>query len=158
MNVFRHTLLVAVLAATAALAGAVPDEFLRVSPGEVHWQDIPGGHGAQAATLSGDPSRPGLYVIRVRFPPHVMSMPHTHPNARYATVLEGTWYTGTGTKFDVTRAVALPPGSFMLHPAGAPHWDGSAGDAPVVVQIIGEGPATSIPIDPHAPEWTTARR
>jgi Cupin len=65
-----------------------------------------------------------MYVVRVRFPPHGMDAPHWHPKARYVTVLDGTWYAGTGDTFDVTKAVPLKAGSFMLHPAKAVHWDG----------------------------------
>src|ERR1700689_1171942 len=79
--------------------------------------------------------------------------PHSHPNARYVTVLEGTWYTGTGDTFDVARAVPLKPGSVMMHPANAVHWDGSAGPETVIVQIIGNGPAKTTPADPAKPFW-----
>jgi quercetin dioxygenase-like cupin family protein len=128
-------------------------EFVRIAPAEVQWRAVPGGHGAQMATLQGDPDKPGIYVIRVKFPPHLMDLPHWHPNARYVTVLEGTWYTGTGDTFDLSRAVPLKPGSFMLHPAKAVHWDGSAGDEPVIVQIIGDGPGTTTPVNPKQPFW-----
>src|SRR6202167_105621 len=104
------------LAAALGVAKDSPD-FVRITPADVQWQDIPGGHGAQQATLLGDPDNPGIYVIRAKFPPHVMDNPHWHPNARYVTVLEGTWYTGTGGTFDLARAVPLKPGSIMMHPA-----------------------------------------
>ena len=127
--------------------------FIRLSGADVHWHDIPDGHGAQEAVLFGDPDKPSMYVIRVKFPPHVMDLPHWHPNDRFVTVLEGTWYAGTGDKFDPARAVPLKPGSFMMHPAKAVHWDGSGGDEPAVVQIIGYGPGTSTPVDPSKPFW-----
>jgi len=136
-------------------AGSAADrpDFVRITPADVHWQDIPGGHGAQQAVLLGDPDKPGIYVIRAKFPPHVMDRPHSHPNARYVTVLEGTWYTGTGDTFDPARAVPLPPGSIMMHPARAVHWDGSAGDETVIVQIIGNGPGDTTPVDASKPFW-----
>jgi quercetin dioxygenase-like cupin family protein len=135
--------------------GVAKDEaaFVRIAPTDVHWQDIPGGHGAQQAVLFGNPDKPGMYVVRVRFPPYVMDAPHWHPNARYVTVLEGIWYAGTGNTFDPAQAVPLKAGSFMLHPAKAVHWDGSAGNEPVVVQIIGEGPADTVQVDPKQPIW-----
>ncbi len=145
-------LISAVCAAAVGLAKDSPG-FVRIAPADVHWQDIPGAHGARMATLLGDPDKPGIYVIRAKFPPYVMDRPHRHPNARYVTVLEGTWYTGTGDVFDLGRAVPLKPGSIMLHPAKAVHWDGSAGNETVVVQITGEGPATTLPIDPAQPFW-----
>lgn len=136
-------------------AGVAKEEpaFARITPAEVQWRDIPDGHGAQEAVLLGDPEKPGIYVVRVKFPPHVMDSPHWHPNARYVTVLEGTWYAGTGTTFDVAKAVPLEAGSFMLHPAKAVHWDGSAGNEPVIVQIIGMGPAQTVQVDARQPMW-----
>jgi quercetin dioxygenase-like cupin family protein len=132
--------------------------FARITPAEVRWQDIPGGLGAQKAIIAGDPDQPGLYVVRVRFPPHVMDLPHWHPHVRYVTVLKGTWYAGTGTTFDPQHAVPLEAGSVMVHPARAPHWDGAAGDEEAIVQIVGEGPGTSTPVDPHAPGWVRVTR
>ncbi len=145
------------LAASAGIAMNTA-QFVRITPEQVQWHAIPDGHGAQMAILQGDPDKPGIYVVRVRFPPHLMDLPHTHPNARYVTVLEGTWYAGTGRTFDLARAVPLKPGSFMLHPARAPHWDGSAGDEAVVVQIIGYGPSEATRVDPKQPDWIEVKR
>jgi len=131
-------------------AQAATDEkgFVRIAPDEVLLRDLPNGRGAQIATLQGDPTKPGLYVQRVKFPPHVMDRPHWHPDERHITVLKGTWYTGTGDMFDPKQAVPLKPGSDMMHPAKAVHWDGSAGDEEVVVQVIGYAPE-----DPNQPFW-----
>ncbi len=144
------------LTASVGMADDVPG-FVRVTPSQVHWSEIPGGLGARYAVVLGDPSKPGLYVVRATFPPHVMDTPHTHPNDRYVTVLSGTWYTGTGPVFDLSKAVPLGPGSVMFHPAGAVHWDGSAGDEPVVVQITGMGPAPTVPIDPKGGAWVAVK-
>jgi quercetin dioxygenase-like cupin family protein len=141
-----------VVAAVSSIAKDNPG-FVRITPADIHWQDVPNGHGVKQAILLGDPAKSGLYVIRVRFPPYVMDVPHWHPNARYVTVLEGTWYTGTGDTFDLARAIPLKPGSVMMHPAKAAHWDGSAGAEAVVVQIIGEGPGTTIQVDPSKTFW-----
>jgi hypothetical protein len=126
---------------------------VRLTPAEVRWQDIPGAFGAQMATIAGDPSSHGLYVQRVRFPPHVMDRPHWHPNDRHVTVIKGTWFTGTGATFDPAQAVPLKPGSYMLHPAKALHWDGSGSDEEVIVQVFGIGPADTVPADPKEPLW-----
>jgi hypothetical protein len=68
---------------TSNVSGIANDnpDFVRITPSDVHWLDIPGGHGAQQATLLGDPTKPGIYVVRVKFPPYVMDLPHWHPNA-----------------------------------------------------------------------------
>jgi quercetin dioxygenase-like cupin family protein len=86
-----------------------------------------------------------------------MDSPHWHPNARYVTVLQGTWFAGTGDTFDAARAVPLKPGSFMMHPAKATHWDGSAGNETVIVQIIGIGPTDGGKVDAGMPDWIDVR-
>jgi quercetin dioxygenase-like cupin family protein len=141
------------LAGGSSSAAKEKADFVRITPADLHWKDIPDGHGAQASTLLGNPEKSGMYVIRVKFPPHVMDRPHWHPNARYVTVLEGTWYTGTGNTFDISRAIPLKPGSVMLHPAKAVHWDGSAGNETVIVQILGEGTGESTLVDPTQSFW-----
>ena len=145
---------------SATVAGGIPDgsagsgaDFVRVTPEQVRWQDVPGGHGAQIATIAGNPSGVGIYVQRVRFPPHVMDRPHWHPNDRHVTVIKGTWFTGTGGTFDPTHAVPLKAGSYMLHPARALHWDGSNSDEEVIVQVFGVGPVETTQADPSQPFW-----
>ncbi|HWZ62983.1 MAG TPA: cupin domain-containing protein [Steroidobacteraceae bacterium] len=147
-----------VLGAAADQNTAAAGGFVRLTAEQVHWQDLPDGHGAQMATIAGDPAGPGLYVQRVRFPPHVMDRPHWHPHDRYVTVLRGTWYTGTGATFDPARTVPLKPGSFMFHPARALHWDGSNSDEEVIVQVVGLGPADTTPADPSKPFWVELAR
>ena len=114
--------------------------FVRLTPDQAEWKDVPNAHGVQMAVVSGDPSKPGLYVIRVRFPPGIMSAPHWHPEDRHAVVLKGTWYTGTDESWDPDKTVPLKAGSYMKHPARAVHYDG-AKDEEVIVQIAGYGPS-----------------
>jgi quercetin dioxygenase-like cupin family protein len=151
-RVLSGFLLPGVLIAAGGMAKDTP-EFIRIQPVDLTWQEIPSGHGVKQAVLFGDPSKAGFYVMRVRFPPYTVDVPHWHPNARYVTVIEGTWYTGTGDAFDFSKAVPLKAGSFMIHPAKASHWDGSGGPETVVVQIMGEGPATTTQVDPSKPFW-----
>jgi quercetin dioxygenase-like cupin family protein len=131
--------------------------FVRLTPEQIHWQAVPGSPGVQMANIAGDPSSHGVYVQRVRFPPHVMDRPHWHPGDRYITVIKGTWYTGTGATFDPKHAVPLKPGSFMFHPAKGVHWDGSNSDEEVIVQIFGVGPAETVAADPSKPFWVRVK-
>jgi quercetin dioxygenase-like cupin family protein len=89
--------------------------------------------------LHGDPSKEGLYIMRIRFPPGQASRPHSHDQDRFITVIEGTWYAGTQKEFDMDKTVAIEAGGFMKHPAGAVHFDGAKDEA-VVVEIRGMGP------------------
>ena len=150
------TCLLCALVTGAAADPAAPGSgaaFVRLTPEEIQWRDEPDSPGVRIATLAGDPSKPGLYVQRVRFPPHVMDRPHWHPGDRYITVIKGTWFTGTGATFDPARSVPLKAGSYMFHPARALHWDGSNSDEEVIVQIVGSGPVETTAADPAKPFW-----
>jgi hypothetical protein len=71
------------------------------------------------------------------------SHPHFHPNDRYIVVLQGTWWVGSGPKFDPAHGtVPMPAGSFVTHYGKQVHWDG-AKDEDAVLLIMGEGPGTS---------------
>lgn len=99
------------------------------------------------------PDKPGIYVLRSRFPPGVMSRPHFHDQDRFVTVIKGTWWTASGPDGDVynpDKTTALKTGSFMFHPAGGHHYDG-AKDGEVIVQIIGMGPVTTTQVPPRSP-------
>ena len=76
-------------------------------PDQIPWKDDP--IGAKMAVLQGDPSKPGLYVVLVKWTPHHMSHPHWHPNDRFITVISGTWWVGTGPKFDPDSTVPSQP-------------------------------------------------
>jgi quercetin dioxygenase-like cupin family protein len=142
MNRSRWGALVAVaFAASAPLAQSVhgEDGVVRVAPDEVQWRDLPGYSGMQGAVLDGDPRKPGVYVLRVKIPPGLMTRPHFHAEDRHITVISGTWWVGTGDSFDPAKAVAVKAGSYVKQPAGTHHFDG-AKDEEVVLQIIGVGP------------------
>jgi len=144
-------LFAAVILFTAPLVGgAAEDEdgFVRIKPEEIVWDERE--PGPDFAVIAGDPQKEGFYVIRARFAPGVMSRPHYHPTDRHVTVISGTWYTGSGDEFDPNATVPLSPGSYMLHPANAVHFDG-AKDEEVIVEIKGIGPAPSIPVGQSSP-------
>ena len=119
---------------------------VRVTPEQLKWVPDPEGLGFATAVVEGDPAKPGIYIIQVKFPPYVMSRPHFHGETRYATVIKGTWYTGAGDKFAPNDTVALKPGSFMKHPAGAHHFDGAKNEE-VILQLMGMGPSSTTKMD-----------
>src|SRR5207253_3662971 len=63
---------------------------------------------------------------------------HTHPRDELATVIRGTWYLGVGKRFDPAKLKAYPAGSFIMIPAGVPHFVATK-EGPVVVQLNGTG-------------------
>jgi hypothetical protein len=106
--------------------------------------------GNETAVLYGDPDKPGPYVLMFKWLPGHMSRPHWHPNDRMITVFKGTWWVGTGDKFDPDSTVPLPTGSYVTHFAKEVHYDG-AKDTEVWLLMAGEGPATSTPASTPAP-------
>ena len=141
----------------AQVAQSSDGGFSIIQPDELRWQNVPGGRGAQIANVYGDSSKPGLYVVRVRFPPHVMDMPHFHSEDRHVTVIRGTWCAGSGSVFDPSKATRLKAGSYMFHPAKGVHWDGAATDEEAIVQIIGMGPVTTTQAHGVGPDWVEAK-
>ena len=113
----------------------------------LEWKDYPGLPGVKFVVLAGNPSKPGLYVIRAKFAPHTMSRPHWHPEARYVTVLKGTWWAGTGETFDPGTTTPIPAGGFAIHAPGKVHYDG-AKDEEAIVQITGMGPSGTNVVNP----------
>ena len=140
---------VGLLLVPAALTSAEQSEgFVRVTPDDVVWTDVPGYEGVKFATLSGDPSKVGIYVIRVKFSPGRMTRPHWHPEDRHVIVISGTWYMGEGDTFDPEKTVPLKPGSYAKHPARAHHFDGAKSEE-VILQIVGYGPTGTTFVHPE---------
>jgi len=132
--------------AAGAVAAQEERGFLRIESSDVRFKS-PLGAGPESTVLFGDPTKPGLYVVRNRFPPGAHSAPHFHSQDRHATVIKGVWWTGTGPELDFHKAVPLKAGAYMLHPAGGVHWDGAA-DEETIVQIIGVGPVETTQVGP----------
>jgi quercetin dioxygenase-like cupin family protein len=136
----------------AAQAGGTPPpgpgvsgvkDFLRVAPMDVKWVKEADGSGVERATIFGDPTKPGIYVVQVKFPRGIMSRPHYHAEDRHVTVIEGTWYTGTGESSTLRGTVPVPTGGYMMHPAGEIHYDGAL-EEEVIVRIVGFGPSRTV--------------
>ena len=110
-----------------------------LTPGEAAIQEA-----YEEAGVFGDSTKPGMYGIVIKWPPHTFSRPHSHPNDRFVTVLSGAWWINTGAKFNSDTMVPMKPGAFVIHHAGEIHYDGTK-DEPAMIYIVGMGPAPSIP-------------
>jgi uncharacterized RmlC-like cupin family protein len=128
---------------------AQESEEKRLTPAEIPW---PGGNaaggagtsgaqGIQTLVLQGDPTKPGLYTIRLRIAPNLRIQAHLHQDSRSAVVVSGTWYFGYGHKFDEKALKELPAGSFYTEPANVDHFAMTKGE--VIVQITGYGPTST---------------
>jgi quercetin dioxygenase-like cupin family protein len=114
------------------IVGLTPEQVLWFTPS--YYTD-----GRQRAQLIGDSSKPGPFVDRVKIPSGGRVRAHTHPDTEVDTVIAGTWYVGMGDKFDAAKLKPYPAGSFIVIPAGVPHFV-AAPEGVVIVQISGDGP------------------
>jgi quercetin dioxygenase-like cupin family protein len=127
------------VAITLTLADSNKKEIIAFTPPQVRWF-TPSYYtdGRERAQLLGDSSQGGAWTDRVKIPAGKRVLAHTHPQDEPVTVIEGTWYLGEGTKFNSTKLKGYPPGSFILIPAGVPHFV-AAKDGTVIVQLNGNG-------------------
>ena len=144
------TLSVLALVMNCALARAVelnPAAVTFKLPDQIEWKTTNEFPGLETAVLAGDPAKPGLYVVMAKWlAGNHFSRPHFHPHDRFITVLKGTWWVGSGTKFDTNATVPMPAGTFVTHYGQQVHFDG-AKDEDTVLLIVGEGPATATPAE-----------
>lgn len=140
-RIFLPTALLSLSAAATVLADE-PVALVRLTAPEIvalAGPGTPGSTGLQSTVLIGDPTKPGLYTVRVSIPAHTQVRPHTHRDNRSVTVFSGTWQMGYGTQFDPKALKVLPPGSVYTEPAGQPHFSLTT-EEPVVILVTGYGP------------------
>lgn len=135
--------LTTVMSAGAFAQGADPVTRL---PTEIEFKEPLRPGSPPIAALYGHPVKPGLYVVRAKFPAGFKVMPHFHPDERTIVVLSGTFYFGYGEQWDESKMKAFPRDSFLTEPPRTPHY-AWAKDGEVIIQITGVGPsgATWIP-------------
>lgn len=96
--------------------------------------------GAFAATLDGAAAKAGPYTIRIHITKGGKIFPHTHPDPRVITVVDGNLCYGFGDTFDENGCEIYPEGSYFLVPANAPHY--GFGKEEAVYQESGVGPSS----------------
>lgn len=116
------------------------EELLAVRPDDIAWKEIRKDPLLFRAYVQGDQDKPGAFTFRVRAAAGHKLMPHTHPDDRVITVLEGTYWSATGPVWDEAKLVAFPRGSFYVVPAGVPHFSAVL-EGETVFQESGIGPS-----------------
>jgi quercetin dioxygenase-like cupin family protein len=144
-----------VIAALIALAGTVVahqaasmEEAKEFPPGEITYRDDPAfPKGAQTVVLHGDPAKPGLFILRVKFPPNYVVPPHTHPGFETVTVLSGAMGSGMGEKADLSKGKMLKAGGMLALPANHAHYVWTT-DEETIIQVAAVGPFDLVYINP----------
>ena len=95
--------------------------------------------GAQVAVLEGNPmGSSGDYTIRLKMPDGYRIAPHWHPLRENVTVISGNFKVGMGDRFDESKMMVFPAGSFAYLDPDMHHYAMAVDD--VVVQIHGMSP------------------
>ena len=134
-----------------ASADAEEKPFAKV-PEDITWLKPPADagflpDGVQIALVQGgSPLNKGPFTFRLRFPAGSRLMPHTHPGPDKITVISGTMHHREGRTFDQSATEAAPSGSYVYHPADAPHFVWF--DEETVLQFHGDGPFGLTYLDP----------
>jgi quercetin dioxygenase-like cupin family protein len=149
-NTTKRILTLTLFMALAGVTQAAAIDQIRMTPGEISAKEA-GGAGAgtsgvaviHTTVLLGDPTKPGLYTIRLSIPANTKVQAHTHRDNRSAIVISGTWYFGYGGVANGAATKPLRPGSFYTEPGGVAHFALTRAE-PVVVYITGFGPTDTV--------------
>lgn len=135
--------------AGSAFAGDTSHDAKELRPGDITFEDNPAfPKGAQTVVVYGDPSKPGLFILRAKFPPNYVVPPHTHPVFESVTVMTGSMGSGMGKTVDKSTGKMLEAGSLLLLPADHPHYVWT-GDQETIIQVAANGPFDLIYANPE---------
>ena len=139
--------IVVTIASGPSLAQRSKKEIVGLTADQVRWFTPPYyNDGRERAQLFGDSSQGSTWIDRVKIPSGARVLAHTHPQNELVTVIEGTWYLGEGAKFDSAKLTGYPAGSFIIIPAGIPHFV-AVKEGTVVVQLSGMGRFQTSPLE-----------
>jgi quercetin dioxygenase-like cupin family protein len=140
-----RTMLLISLAALLAGSSAQADVS---NPASIKWGPGPAAlpKGAQAAVLSGDPAKEGMFTIRLKFPAGYKVAPHHHASDELVTVISGHVWRGMGDSFDTKKMVHMFPGAYAVMPKGMNHYVSTRTGA--IVQVTAHGPFEVVYVNP----------
>ena len=136
------------IAGVAASQDVQTAAHVLTAPSQLKWGDPPPvfEKGAMFTVLSGDPGKPGIYVVRLKMPAGYKIAPHWHPTDEHVTVISGDLALGMGDKIDQASAKVLPAGGYALLPADMHHY--ALAKSAAVVQVHGMGPFALTYVNP----------
>jgi quercetin dioxygenase-like cupin family protein len=105
--------------------------------------------GAQIAVLSGDPTKPVPYAVRLKFPANYAVPAHSHPTDENVVVTSGAVTFGMGDKL-VKGAPAnktISVGGYFLAPMGMNHFAYTTSESTIV--LYGVGPVLFNYVNPN---------
>jgi hypothetical protein len=148
MRVLRISIAAAIVAMCAGVvAVAQSNPFQPLA--EAKWGPAPPmlPPGAQISVLSGDPSKPAPYAVRLKFPANYDVPAHSHPTDENVVVTSGQLFLGMGDKLDRTAGKPLPVNGFINAPANMNHYAFTKGETTIV--LFGMGPVEFKYVNPN---------
>ena len=142
-GILLSVLVVGAVRFTAEQQSSRPSGVVVVKAADVKWEDYPDRPGVQRTIIEGDLTKPGPFIMRVKFPPGYKLPPHTHPAVERTTILSGGMRLGYGTNPDSPTEL-MSPGTLIITPANTPHF--ATTPTETIVQTHGIGPWASTPV------------
>jgi hypothetical protein len=105
--------------------------------------------GATVAVIEGNPmATSGDFTVRLKMPDGYKIAPHWHPRRENVTVISGNFKVGMGDKFDESKMMTFPAGSFAYLDPDMHHCPMASGEA--IVQVHGMSPLQFNYVNPAA--------
>src|SRR5262245_18092062 len=114
-----------------------PGGVVILKTAEVQWTDYPNRPGVKLAMIEGDLTKPGPFMMRVKFPAGYKLGPDTHLGVEHTMMLPGRLRLGYGTNESGLSEV-LPAGTVIVTPPNTTHF--LATEEETIVQTHGIGP------------------
>ncbi len=135
----------ATLAAQAPAVATLPARAVSRPGDTLGFSEVkPDANGVRRIALVGERARAGVFVERVLFPAGYKGHAHRHNRDFYVVILAGALRFGYGETADDAAAQPLGPGSFVMIPANAAHFESVVEDT--VIQVPAEGPFATAPV------------
>ena len=135
----KAVLAVATLALGLSPALSQQSQHTMVNATDVQWKEAPPVlPSAQISVLYGDPTKEGMFVMRLKFPASYRVPPHTHPVDEIVTVISGEFNIGMGKEYNEAQLKSYTAGGLIAMPPGTEHFVRTKQET--VVQISTRGP------------------
>ena len=122
-----------------------------MAPEEAKWGPAPPfiPAGAQIAVLSGDPTKPVPYAVRLKFPANYAIPAHSHPTDENVVVTSGAVTFGMGDKLvkGAAGSKTLSVGGYFLAATGMNHFAYTTQESTIV--LYGAGPVLFNYVNPN---------
>jgi quercetin dioxygenase-like cupin family protein len=153
LKTFASVIIVAGLLMTGASAAMRTDHpHAGQNLKDANWSPAPPflPKGAQIAVLEGDPTKPGLYAVRLKFPEHYAIPAHSHPTNEHVVVTSGALVFGMGDVLDkrASTNTKLTVGGFVDAAANVNHFAFTRDEETTIV-LYGEGPVEFNYVNPN---------